>query len=87
MLGDVFDMKYFCDSYTKILNEFFKWINPACPCYYWTIKKTRFTEAALPSFNQPSSNGVERFDCMKVSKIADPGVFVADIASLPQRGL
>ena len=72
MLGDVFDMKSFFDTYPKILDEFFKRINPAFPFYYSTEKKTRSTEAALPSFNQPSSNGVERFDRMKVSKRADP---------------
>lgn len=75
------------ESYPKILNEFCKRINPALPFYYWTGKKTRFTEAALPSFNQPSSNGVERLHRVKVSRRADPGVFVADRASLPQRGL
>ena len=63
MFGDVFDMKSFFDSYPKVLNEFCKRIDPA---YYWTGTKTRFTEPALPSLNQPSSNGVERFDCVKV---------------------
>ena len=72
MLGDVFDMKSFFDSYPKILNEFFKRINPAFPFYFWIGKKTLFTEAAWHSFNQPSSDGVERFDRMKVSKRADP---------------
>ena len=80
MLGDVFDMKSFLDSYPKILNEFFKRIKPVFPFYFWTGEKTRFTEAAWHSFNQPSSDGVERFDRMKVSKRADPGVFVADRA-------
>ena len=48
MLGDVFDMKSFFDSYPKILNEFFKRINPAFPFYFWIGKKTLFTEAAWP---------------------------------------
>ena len=48
MLGDVFDMKSFFDTYPKILDEFFKRINPAFPCYHWIGKKTRYTEAALP---------------------------------------
>ena len=75
------------ESYPKILNEFCKRINPALPFYYWTGKKTRFTEAALPSFYQPSSNGVERFDRAKVSRRADPGAFASDRASVPQRML
>ena len=80
-------MKSFFDSYPKMLNEFCKRIDPALPFYYWTGKKTRFTEAALPSFYQPSSNGVERFDRAKVSRRADPGAFASDRASVPQRML
>ena len=87
MLGDVFDMKSFLDSYPKILNEFCKRINPELPFYYWTGKKTRFSEIALPSFNTPSASGVERLDKVKISTGADPGVFYANRASLPQRGL
>ena len=48
MLGNVFEIKSFFDSYPKILNEIFKRINPAFPCYHWIGKKTRYTEAALP---------------------------------------
>ena len=86
MLGDVFDMNSSLDSYPKILNEFGKGINPELPFYYWTGKKTRFSEIALPSFNTPSASGVERL--VKIStRRADPGVFHANHASLPQLGL
>ncbi len=67
MLGDVFDMKSFLDSYPKILNEFCKPINPDLPFYYWTGKKTQFSEVALPSFNTQTASGVERFDKVKIS--------------------
>ena len=87
MLGDVFGMKSFLDSYQKILNEFCKRINPELPFYYWSGKKTRFSEIALPSFNTLSASGVERFNEVKISTRADPGVFHANHASLPQCGL
>lgn len=36
MLGEVFDMNSFLDSYPKLLNEFCKRINPKLPFNYWT---------------------------------------------------
>jgi hypothetical protein len=87
MLGDVFNIKQFADAQPKILNEFAKKIDPECPFYYWTGAKERYTEFDLPSFNKPSSKGdKERLDKVKVSRRGDPGVFVANRASLPQKG-
>jgi hypothetical protein len=41
----------------------------------------------LPSFNEPSGPGVvERLDKVNFSRRGDPGVFVANRATLPQRG-
>ncbi len=49
--------------------------------------KERYTEFELPSFNEPSGHGkTERLDKVKLSQGADPGVFVANRASLPQKG-
>ena len=47
----------------------------------------KFSKIALPSFNTPSASGVERLDKVKMSTRADPGVFHANRASLPQRRL
>ncbi|CAB3978040.1 Hypothetical predicted protein, partial [Paramuricea clavata] len=87
MLGDIFDMKQFSDAQPKILNEFSKRIDPELQFYYWTGAKERYTEFELPSFNEPSGNGdKERLDDVKLSRRGDPGVFVANRASLPQKG-
>lgn len=87
MLGPVFDLKNFHDESRKILNEFTKRINPQLPFYYWIGSKERFRDFDLPSFNQPSGPGVaERLDKVKLSRRGDPGVFVANRASLPQKG-
>lgn len=86
MLGDIFDLKQFHDAQSKILNEFNKRINPELKYYYWTGAKERYNEFEMPSFNEPSQNGVERLDEVKVSRRGDPGIFVANRASLPQKG-
>lgn len=87
LLGPVFDLKQFFDELPKILNEFRKRIDPDLPFFYWTGVNERFREFALPSFNVPSHpNGLERLDRVILSRRGDPGVFVANRASIPQRG-
>ena len=86
MLGDIFDLKEFYDSYPKIMTEFDKRIDRDIRFYYWTGHKHRFRNFALPNFNQPSASGTERLDRVVISRCADPGVFVARRADLPVRG-
>ena len=85
MLGEIFNMKQFLDAQRKILNEFAKRIDPGLKFYYWSGAKERYTDFDLPSFNQPSKGkDKERLDKVNVSRRGDPGVFVANRASLPQ---
>jgi hypothetical protein len=87
VFGPVFDMKQFYDECPKILNEFKKRIDPDLPFFYYTGAKQRYTDFQLPSFNEPSGPGVvERLDNIKISRRGDPGIFVANRASLPQKG-
>lgn len=87
MLGDIFDVKQFLDAQPKILNEFKKRIDPDLEYFYWTGAKERYRDFELPSFNEPSGEGItERLDRISLSRRGDPGVFVANRASLPQRG-
>ena len=87
MLGDIFDVKQFLDAQPKILNEFKKRIDPELEFYYWTGAKERYRDFELPSFNQPSGDSlIERLDRVTLSKRGDPGIFVANRASLPQKG-
>ena len=87
MLGNIFDVKQFLEAQLKILNEFSKRIDPDLRYYYWTGAKERYSEFALPSFNKPSGDGIaERLDNVRLSRRGDPGVFVANRASLPQKG-
>lgn len=86
MLGPVFDLKQFFEELPKILNEFRKRIDPDLPFFYWTGVNERFRQFALPSFNVPSQNVRERLDRVILSRRGDPGVFVANRASIPQRG-
>ena len=73
---------------TKILNEFTKRINPDLKFYYWTGVKERYREFELPSFNELSGDGVlERLDKIPISKQGNPGIFVANRASLLQKEL
>ena len=85
-LEDVFDHKAFLllQCQPKILNEFMKKIDPDLPFYYWTGHKHRFKRGSLPSLNKPSGQD-ERLDRIKLSRRSDPGVFVANRASLPQQ--
>lgn len=87
VLGMAFDLKQFYSESTKILNEFKKRIDPNLAFFYWTGMKDRYRDFELPSFNKPTGPGiVERLDKVRVSRRGDPGVFVANRASLPQRG-
>lgn len=86
MLGPVFDHKSFIEEYPKIMNEFNKRIDPDLPFFYWTGIHERYHLKSLPSFNKPSGKGTERLDRIVISRRADPGVFVSNRASLPQRG-
>lgn len=86
VIGVVFDTKEFYDEFPKIMNEFSKKSDPNLPFYYyWTGSQTRYRDFPLPSFNKPSKEGVERLDKVTLSRRGDPGVFVADRASLPQK--
>jgi hypothetical protein len=86
LLGKTFDHKTFMDNYPKIVNEFAKKIDPDLPFFYWTGSDSRYNVGPLPSFNQPSASGIERLDVVKISRRADPAMFVASRASLPQKG-
>ena len=87
MLGEIFDVKQFLDAQRKILNEFTKRIDTSLKFFYWSGSKERYTDFELPSFNQPShGTKQERLDMVNVSRRGDPGVFVANRASLPQKG-
>lgn len=87
MLGEIFDVKQFLDAQPKILHGFKKHIYPELHSYYWTGAKERYREFQLPSFNEPSGEGIiERLDRVVLSRRGDPGVFVANRAALPQRG-
>ena len=87
MLGSIFDIKQFCDAQAKILHEFNKRISPDLKFYYWTGLKERYTEFDLPFFNEPSGHDkTERLDKVKFPQRGDPGVFMANRASLPQKG-
>lgn len=85
VMGDNFDLKQFFDEFPKVMSEFVKRIDPELPFFYWTGHQTRYRHFALPSFNVPSAGGIERLDQIQVSRRGDPGVFVANRASLPQR--
>ncbi|XP_002730672.1 uncharacterized protein LOC100366283 [Saccoglossus kowalevskii] len=63
-----------------------KKVDPDLPFYYWCANEDRYQTGPLPSFNAPSKKGVERLDRVRISRRADPGVFHANCANLPQRG-
>ena len=85
VMGSNFDLKEFFDEFPKVMTEFEKRIDPDLPFYYWTGHQTRYRAYSLPSFNEPSAGAVERLDKVRFSRRGDPGVFVANRASLPQR--
>jgi len=85
VMGDNFDLKRFFDEFPKVMSEFAKRIDPDLQFFYWTGYQTRYRNFALPSFNVPSAGGIERLAQIQVSRRGDPGVFVANRASLRQR--
>ena len=87
VLGPPFDTKQFYSESPKILNEFKKRIDPSSAFYYWTGMKERYRDFELPSFNEPSGEGVvERVGKVKISRRGDPEIFLANQAYMPQRG-
>ena len=57
----------------------------SCLFFHYTGVNERFNTGCLSSFNQPL--GVtEHLDMVQISRRADPGVFVANRAIIPQRG-
>ena len=85
MIGLIFDLKEFYDGFPKIMNEFSKRNDPDLPFYYFTGYQTRYRDFPLPSFNEAPKGRVSRLDKVVLSRRGDPGVFVANRASLPQR--
>jgi hypothetical protein len=85
MFGPIFDHKTLLDQMPKVFNEFAKRMDPQLPYYYWTSYKERYHSDPLPHFNEPSKDGKERLDEVKISRRADPGVFVSNRAQLPQK--
>ncbi|CAB3990641.1 Transposon Tf2-6 poly [Paramuricea clavata] len=87
MLGPIFDIKQFYSEQPKILNQFKKRIDSDLGFFYSTGAKTRYNDYELPSFNEPSGPGlVERSDNVQLSRGGDPGVFVGNRPSPPQKG-
>jgi hypothetical protein len=83
--GPIFDHKTLLDQMPKVFNEFTKRMDPELPFYYWTSYKERYHSVPLQHFNEPSIDGKERLDKVNISRRADPGVFVANRAQLPQK--
>ena len=84
--GPIFDEKAFHDVFPKVISEYTKKCDPDLPFYYYTGLNDRYNDGLLASFNVPSSTGEERLDHVRISRRADPGVFVANCAVIPQRG-
>ena len=84
ILGNIFDLKQFHDAQAKI---FSRRIDPDLKFYYWTGAKHHYNEFDLPLFNRPTKEGaIERLDKVRLSRQGDPGIFVANRASLSQKG-
>lgn len=60
--------------------------DPDLPFYHYAGVNEQLHSGCLPSFNQPKANGEERLDRATISRRADPSVFVANRAVIPQRG-
>lgn len=86
LLGKIFDEKEFHDAFPKVMLEYTKRCDPNLPFYHYTGGNERYSDRVLPSFNIPSVSGTERLDRVIISRRADPGVFVANRAVMPQRG-
>ena len=85
-LGSIFDEKAFHDAFPKVLMEYTKRCDPDLPFYHYTGSNERYREGPMPSFNAPSENDAEGLDRVRISRRADPGVFVSNRAVIPQRG-
>ena len=85
LLGLIFDEKAFHDAFPKVMLEYTKKCDPDLPFYHYTGVNERYNPGFQPSFNRPSAGG-ERLDRVLISRRADPGVFVANRAIIPQRG-
>ena len=85
LLGPIFGEKEFHDAMPKVMLEYTKKCDPELPFYHYTGVNERFKSGNLCSFNQPSEHA-ERLDVVKISRRADPGVFVVNRAIIPQRG-
>ena len=72
--------------FPKVSSEYTKKCDPDLPFYYYTGSNDRYNDGSILSFNMPSQSGEERLDRVKVSRRADPGVFVANRAAIQQRG-
>ena len=66
--------------------EYTKRCDTDLPFYHYTGGNERYSTGPAKSFNEPSTSGVERLDKVKISRRADPGVFVANCAVIPQPG-
>ena len=85
LLGPIFDEKAFHDACQKVMLEYTKKCDPELPFFHYTEVNERFNTGCLPFFNQPS--GVtEHLNMVQISRRADPSVFVANRAIIPQRG-
>jgi hypothetical protein len=82
MLGSIFDEK----AFPKVINEYTKQCDPHLPFYHYTGSNDRINDGKMASFNVPSASGVEWLDRVRISRRADPGVFVANRAVIPQHG-
>ena len=86
LLGNIFDEKQFHDAFPKVMLEFTKKCDPQLPFYHYTGTNERYRTGPETQFNVPSASGVERLDRVQISRRADPVVFVANRAVMPQRG-
>ena len=65
MLGDIFDVKQFLDAQPKILSELMKRIDPDVEFFYWTGANERYRDFELPSFHEPSGEGIIERDSIE----------------------
>lgn len=84
---DIFDVKQFLDAQPKILSEFKKQIDLDLEFFFTGQGLMNGTETLnfLPLMNH-REKGSQRPDRICLSRRGDPGVFVANRASLPHRG-
>ena len=66
--------------FPKVTSEYTKTCDPYLPFYYYTGSNNRYNNGLLALFNVPSSTGEERLDHVRMSRKADPGIFVVNRA-------